>query len=100
MSGFPDISVDDLFLVSADEPIYTTRTKICLPFPIAQSTPIIIHEMAHCVNYNSEVADHHGPNFCGVYLQIVKEFHSNAAYNELLCAFDKARVHYKIEVVK
>lgn len=98
--SFDGVRDEDLWLVSGKEPIYSTKTKIVLPFPVAQSLPIICHEMAHCLNYNSDCPDHHGPNFCGVYLKIVKQFIGENEHMQLCEAFQQRGVRYKIPRVQ
>ena len=97
---FEGVQHEDLWLVTRAEPIYSTKTKIVLPFPVAQSLPIICHEMAHCLNYNSDNPDHHGPYFCGMYLQIVKQFICVDEYLQLRTAFQERGVSFKIAKVK
>jgi len=74
--------------------IYATSDIISLPFPLSRTTPYIAHEMAHVVNYNSPKADHHGPNFSKIYLQIVKEFIGIEAEQELQDSFNQNKVRY------
>ena len=90
--------VNDLLLVSGTEPIHATQSKIVLPFPIAQSKPVICHEMSHVINYQLGPADHHGPNFAKVYLEVVHEFIGEEEYQELKNQFDLLGVLYE-EVV-
>ncbi len=93
--NYTDVRDEDLWMVTGSEPIYSTKTKIVLPFPVAQSLPIIAHEMAHYLNYNSQNPDHHGPYFCGQYLQIVQEFLGHNEHSQLLEAFQLGGIHFK-----
>ena len=95
---FSQIEMNDLLLVSGTGPIYSTQSKIVLPFPIAQSSPVICHEMSHVINYQLGPADHHGPNFAKVYLEVVHEFIGEEEYQELKNQFDLLGVRYE-EVV-
>tara|TARA_Y100001951_G_scaffold68041_1_gene54951 strand:+ start:762 stop:1253 length:492 start_codon:yes stop_codon:yes gene_type:complete len=95
---FSQVAVNDILLVSGTEPIYATQSKIVLPFPIAQSRPVICHEMSHVINYQLGPADHHGPNFAKVYLEVVHEFIGEEEYKELKHQFDLLGVRYE-EVV-
>ena len=91
----PDFSVQG----HEDMPIaYATPTEIVLPFPITQSKPFICHEMSHVINYQLGPADHHGPNFAKVYLEVVHEFIGEEEYQELKNQFDLLGVRYE-EVV-
>ena len=74
--------------------IYATSDIISLPFPLSRTAPYIAHEMAHVVNYNSAKADHHGPNFSKIYLQVVKEFIGIEAEQELQDSFNQNKVRY------
>ena len=74
---------------------YATPDEIVLPFPVTQSKPFICHEMAHVINYQLGPADHHGPNFAKVYLEVVNTFIGKEAYDELKKAFDHLRVRYE-----
>ena len=76
---------------------YATSDLIVLPFPYSKSVPYICHEMAHVINYQDEtMADHHGINFSGIYLNIVKEFIGLDAYKELKNSFDTLGVRYNL----
>ena len=76
---------------------YATSDLIVLPFPYSKSVPYICHEMAHVINYQDEtMADHHGANFSGTYLNIVKEFIGLEAYKELKNSFDTLGVRYNL----
>lgn len=92
---FSQIEINSLLLVSGTEPIYSTQSKIVLPFPVAQSRPVICHEMSHVINYQLGPADHHGPNFAKVYLEVVHEFIGEAEYQELKNQFDLLGVRYE-----
>jgi len=98
--NFEDVRDEDLWLVAGSEPIYSTKTKIVLPFPVAQSLPIITHEMAHYLNYNSMHPDHHGPYFCGVYLEIVKKFLGDVEHSQLLESFIRNGIQFKKVIVQ
>ena len=68
----------------------------CL-YPTSKSLPYICHEMSHVINYNDpDKADHHGANFAGTYLQVVKEFIGEEDYQELLNAFKHRKVKYNV----
>lgn len=95
---FSQLDIKDLSLVAGEEPIYSTQSKIVLPFPVAQSSPVICHEMSHVINYQLGPADHHGPNFAKVYLEVVHEFIGEEEYQELKNQFDLLGVRYE-EVV-
>jgi len=73
---------------------YATHDSVVLPFDRASSLPYICHEMAHCINYNSDNADHHGRHFSLTYLNLVKQFISRTASVELRKAFRNNRVKY------
>ena len=91
----PDLSVQG----HEDMPVaYATPTEIVLPFPITQSKPFICHEMSHVINYQLGPADHDGPNFAKVYLEVVHEFIGEEEYQELKNQFDLLGVRYE-EVV-
>ena len=92
---FSQLDIKDLSLVAGEEPIYSTQSKIVLPFPVAQSRPVICHEMSHVINYQLGPADHHGPNFAKVYLEVVHEFIGEAEYQELKNQFDLLGVLYE-----
>jgi hypothetical protein len=76
--------------------IYATADVISLPFPISRTAPYIAHEMAHVVNYNTSGADHHGPNFTTIYLQVVEKFLGVEAKQELQESFNQNKVRYLI----
>ena len=92
---FSQVDVNDILLVSGTEPIHATQSKIVLPFPIAQSKPVICHEMSHVINYQLGPADHHGPNFAKVYLEVVHEFIGEEEYTDLKLQFDLLGVRYE-----
>ena len=92
---FSQLDIQDLSLVAGEEPIYSTQSKIVLPFPVAQSRPVICDEMSHVINYQLGPADHHGPNFAKVYLEVVHEFIGEAEYQELKNQFDLLGVLYE-----
>ena len=70
--------------------------SIVLPI-FAMNESYICHEMAHVINYQDEtMADHHGINFSGIYLNIVKEFIGLDAYKELKNSFDTLGVRYNL----
>lgn len=47
------------------------RGRMTLPV-FARSEPVILHELAHILtNHRTDIA-HHGPEFCGVYLELVR----------------------------
>ena len=73
---------------------YATPKEIVLPFPICLSLPFICHEIAHVINYQHGPADHHGPHFATVYLQVVKKFMGQKAYSELLYNFADKKIKY------
>jgi hypothetical protein len=54
--------------------------------------------MSHVINYQLGPADHHGPNFAKVYLEVVHEFIGEEEYQELKNQFDLLGVRYE-EVV-
>ena len=88
----PDFSVQG----HEDMPVaYATPTEIVLPFPITQSKPFICHEMSHVINYQLGPADHHGPNFAKVYLEVVHEFIGEEEYTDLKLQFDLLGVRYE-----
>ena len=64
--------------------------------PISRTAPYIAHEMAHVVNYNTSGADHHGPNFTTIYLQVVEKFLGVEAKQELQESFNQNKVRYLI----
>ena len=92
------INVPELITQGHEIPTaYATPTEIVLPFPICLSVPYICHEMSHVINYNDpDKADHHGANFAGTYLQVVKEFIGEEDYQELLNAFKHRKVKYNV----
>ena len=74
--------------------VYATKDSISLPYPISKTLPYIAHEMAHVINYNGSNADHHGKNFAGTYLNVVKEFIGSTAHKELQHAFIKYKISF------
>lgn len=47
------------------------RARMTLPV-FARSEPTILHELAHCLtNHRTDIA-HHGPEFAGVYLELIR----------------------------
>ena len=47
------------------------RGRMTLPV-FARSEPVILHELAHCLtNHDTKIA-HHGPEWAGVYLELVR----------------------------
>jgi len=75
---------------------FATMSSLVLPFPLARSIPYICHEMSHIVNYQRGPTDHHGPNYAKVNLEVVKEFISEDAKQELQTSFDEHKVKYLI----
>ena len=86
-----------IIATTGHELVYATQDLISIPYPTSKSLPYICHEMSHVINYNDlEKADHHGPNFAGTYLQVVKEFIGYEDYQELLDAFNHRKVKYNV----
>ena len=75
---------------------YATASSVVLPFPLAKSVPFICHEMSHVINYQRGPADHHGPYFAAAYLEVVHTFIGQEQFNELLEAFDYAKVKFTV----
>ena len=74
---------------------YATKDKISFTYPALKTLPYICHEMSHVINYNGTDADHHGENFAGMYLEVVKHFIGNQAYKDLKHSFTVHGVKYK-----
>jgi hypothetical protein len=74
---------------------YATQDKISFTYPSLKTLPYICHEMSHVINYNGTDADHHGENFAGTYLEVVKHFIGNQAYKDLKHSFTVYGVKYK-----
>lgn len=47
------------------------RGRMTLPV-FARSEPVILHELAHVLTNHDQLIAHHGPEFCGVYLELVR----------------------------
>ena len=86
----PEIQIQHTSIPTA----YATADAVVLPFDKAHSKPFICHEMAHVINYQNGPADHHGPNFTGTYLSVVKNFIGRNASTELCKSFKLKRVKY------
>lgn len=74
--------------------VYATKKVISLPYPISKTLPYITHEMSHVINYNGTEADHHGKNFAGTYLMVVRKFIGEQAYKDLMGAFRSNKVSF------
>ena len=74
---------------------YATKDKISFTYPALKTLPYICHEMSHVINYNGTDADHHGENFAGMYLEVVKHFIGDQAYKDLKHSFTVHGVKYK-----
>ena len=86
-----------IIATTGHELVYATQDLISIPYPTSKSLPYICHEMSHVINYNDpDKADHHGANFAGTYLQVVKEFIGEEDYQELLNAFKHRKVKYNV----
>ena len=86
-----------VIITTGHELVYATQDLISIPYPTSKSLPYICHEMSHVINYNDpDKADHHGANFAGTYLQVVKEFIGEEDYQELLNAFKHRKVKYNV----
>lgn len=75
---------------------FATMSSLVLPFPLARSTPYICHEMSHVINYQKGPTDHHGPNYAGVYLNVIEEFIGTEAKQELQQSFNDSKVKYNL----
>jgi len=64
----------------------------------AKSKQLICHELAHVITDQRHCFDGHGPNFCGVYLKLVRFFVSHRDCEKLLRAFKKRRVDYNEKI--
>ena len=54
----------------------------------AENIPTICHEMAHVINSRQGNFDGHGPNFCGLLIEIIHEFMGRDLGNELQWLFE------------
>ena len=73
---------------------YATPIYVALSSNAAGSIPYICHEMSHVINYQKGPADHHGPHFAAIYLNLVETFIGKKERTELQHSFDKTAVKY------
>ena len=60
----------------------------------AKTKQTICHEMAHVITDQKGMMDGHGPNFCGVYLHLVKKFVGLELYKQLEDSFKSHKVDF------
>ena len=77
---------------------YATPIYVALSSNAVGSTPYICHEMAHVINYQRGPADHHGPHFAAIYLNLIATFIGEKERTELQHSFDKAAVKYSFDI--
>ena len=107
ISTWADINIPTLYTDSINTPhgikqrlakqmSYATPIYVALYDNAVGSIPYICHEMAHVINYQRGPADHHGPHFAAIYLNLIETFIGKEERAELQNSFDKKNVKYLV----
>ena len=105
ISTWADINTPTLYTDSINTPhgikqrlakqmAYATPIYVALSDNAVGSIPYICHEMAHVINYQRGPADHHGPHFASIYLNLIETFIGKEEREELENSFDNKKVKY------